>query len=129
MTRYPDWPERLAEYLDERRDTPFDWATNNCAGFAAGAVEAMTGEPVPLPAVKTARGAARVLAGGGMLERVTETLGEPIPVAMAQRGDVGLLIADGRDTLAVCVGAHWAAPSDDGLLMVDLVAASAAWRV
>ena len=39
MKRLEDWPERLAAYVDAHRDTPFRWGQNDCATFAAGAVE------------------------------------------------------------------------------------------
>ena len=43
MTRYPDWRVRLHHYLEaETARAPVEEI--NCASFAAGAVEAMTGE-------------------------------------------------------------------------------------
>jgi hypothetical protein len=55
-------------------------------------------------------------------------LGAAIPVLMAQVGDVGLLQVDGRDSLALCGGSHWLAPGAQGLEVLPLDAAVAAWR-
>lgn len=131
MKRLEDWPERLAAYVDAHRDTPFRWGQNDCATFAAGAVEAITGHPMEVPTVESAADYARFVASSGALgEHVTDHLGEPLASpAFAQRGDVVLLLVDGRDSLGVCIGAQVAAPGPTGLLVVPLSRASTAWRV
>lgn len=43
MTRRPDWHSRLAAYLTEAGRKPFAEGSHDCALFAGGAVEAMTG--------------------------------------------------------------------------------------
>lgn len=131
MKRLEDWPERLAAYVDAHRDTPFRWGQNDCATFAAGAVEAITGHPMEVPIVESAQDYARFVADlGALREHVTDHLGEPLASpAFAQRGDVVLLLVDGRDSLGVCIGAQVAAPGPTGLLVVPLSRASTAWRV
>jgi len=44
MRRLPDWNQRLAAYVAECGRRPFEPGAHDCALFAAGAVEAMTGE-------------------------------------------------------------------------------------
>lgn len=131
MTRLPDWPERLAEYLDGRRDVPFAWGKNDCATFAAGAVEAITGEPLDIPHVDSATAYAHFERDHGPLDAIVDdTLGKRLPSpAFAQRGDVVLVKLDGRDSLGVCIGAEAAAPAADGMLTVPMSTAAAAWRV
>jgi hypothetical protein len=43
IVRYSDWEERLAVYRDRVEEEPFVWGTHDCALFAAGCVNAMTG--------------------------------------------------------------------------------------
>ena len=129
MTRVKNWPSRLAEYVESRLGMPFEWAKNDCAGFAAGAIEAITGEKVPLPAYADAREAAEALAAESLSSRVRSILGPPIAPASAQRGDLAMVLVDGRETLAVCVGGMVVAPGAEGLVFVPQSAAIAAWRV
>jgi len=44
IKRYADWRTRLSVYLHEVAHKPFQWGEHDCALFAAGAVQAMTGE-------------------------------------------------------------------------------------
>ncbi len=94
MTRDPN---ALATYLEEREDWSFGYGpepmTHDCARFAGGGVEAVTGVN-PLKAFTsewtTRRGARRVLqAHGGMEKAVCEVM-SPISPLEAQRGDVGM---------------------------------------
>lgn len=128
--RLQDWPERLADYVELRRDVPFSWGGNDCSTFAAGAVEAMTGAAPSVPTAESAQQYAQLLqASGSLLALTTETLGEPIHPAYAQRGDVMLIVIDERETLGVCLGASIAAPGAAGLMTVPIDTATAAWRV
>ena len=130
MTRSDDWPERLFEYMDARRGLPFAWGDNDCASFACGAVYAMTGERLEIPAADSAEAYARLLRDQGPLQAMVEALlGDPIAPAYAQRGDVVLLTLEGRETLGVCVGMDIAGPGADGLALVPMACAVAAWRV
>lgn len=43
MQRYPDWPRRLRLAIEERRNLPHAWGSNDCALYAADLVAAMTG--------------------------------------------------------------------------------------
>jgi hypothetical protein len=129
MKRREDWPERLADYLDAQRDVAFDWASHSCAAFAAGAVEAMSGEAVDIPAHGSAREAAGLLAARGLRERIGDMFGPEIVPALAQRGDLVLVDIAGCESVAVCIGTEAAGPGDAGLLTVPMRLAVAAWRV
>jgi hypothetical protein len=131
MKRREDWAEQLADYLDARRDVPFAWGGNDCASFAAGAVEAMTGEATQIQQIESAAAYLHFLRDHGPLDAIVDdTLGERLPSpAFAQRGDVVLLFVDERATLGVCIGTEAAAPGPDGMLAVPMTAARAAWRV
>lgn len=130
MMRREDWPERLAAFLDARRYTPFDWALNNCASFTADAVEAMTGDRPLIPEYASERAAARLLATRGLRDRVNDAMAPEIGAAFARRGDVVMFRNDDdRETLGVCEGAYIAAPGADGLVLLPMSRAVAAWRV
>ncbi len=128
--RLRDWQSRLDALVMERLHQPFQWGSNDCCLFAADCVKAVTGYD---PA-SDLRGhyadefeAARLLqALGGVVVLASQRLGEVIPVSMAQLGDIGVSVCDGRQTLVCCMGAHWMGPGKDGLVPVLNVVQ--AWR-
>lgn len=128
--RREDWPERLAEYVEAAREVPFAWGLHDCGTFAVGAIEAVTGTRHQIPLAVSAAAYAHMLRDHGTLhDMTTAMLGTPIPCAYARRGDIVMIAIDGRECLAVCLGASAAAPGDAGLLMVPMRAATAAWAV
>ena len=44
MKRFPDWIDRLSEYMESVSKTPFQWGIHDCLIFSMRAVECMTGE-------------------------------------------------------------------------------------
>ncbi|GAM00571.1 DUF6950 family protein [Sphingomonas parapaucimobilis] len=94
MYRKPDWEARLAAYLEPLRLRPFGpWGTYDCCVFTDGGIVAMTDTSLMGEFVgrySTPIGAARVLKryGAGTLEATIDRKLEPIPAALAQRGDV-----------------------------------------
>ena len=93
MTRYHDWEARLNDYLAAMRGQPFIYGALDCALFACGAVEAMTGVD---PAAQyrgiysTEKGAAKVLRklGKGTLEATFDDAFSTCPAGFVQRGDL-----------------------------------------
>jgi hypothetical protein len=96
MTRREDWPERLAEVLEHHAALPMAWGASDCLLLPADAVLAMTGEDPAAEArghYRTERGAARLLRGRGWTS-VADAFASrfpEIPVAMAGRGDLGVV--------------------------------------
>lgn len=127
--RLPNWPHRLQRYVDAHRATPFAWGAHDCARFAAGAVRAITGWEVKLPAYVGALQAARVLQGLALADAVDARLGPRQAPAVARRGDVLLLVQQRGPVLAVCLGHLWAAPGPDGLAFGPASDAVASWKV
>lgn len=128
--RLPNWPRLLDEYVDAARLQPFGWGALDCATFAAGAVWAITGRAVPMPAWGGRRDAVDVLRRlGGLRAATCQRLGDMQPAAVARRGDVLLLQQHGRDLLAVCIGHAWAAPGRYGLAFGPVQEALGAWRI
>jgi hypothetical protein len=133
MNRFPDWPERLAEAIEVARTMPFTWGAHDCVLFAANAVESYTGVDYAhaFRGYRSEVGARRLIAQhGGTLEvAVSAVLGEPIPTALAGRGDVVLADLDHGQTLGLCLGNECAFAGVEGLLFLPRTAARAAWRV
>ena len=131
LRRLPDWPSRLAAYLEQWRARPFAWGGADCAVFAEGAVYALTGWRAPIAPSwhdwDTARGVLRLL--GGLIPAVDRRL-ERVPVPYAWRGDVLLVRnVDRRTHLAVRDGDGWAAPGAAGLVRGPLCQVRLAWGV
>lgn len=131
--RLPNWQSRLQACLAERWARPFAWGTQDCALLAADCAQACTGVD-PADELRgryaTARGAAGLLsARGGLAALAAERLGAEVPPAMAQPGDVGLVLSAGRECLAVCVGPVWVAPGAQGLVHLPPAEIRRAWRL
>jgi len=131
--RREDWPERLHNLVEARRAAPFAWGALDCVRFAADAVHAMT-DSNPLDGVEAwtdeASATAALARRGGLVAATRAVLGDPIPPAQAQRGDVVLLeLADGGPALGICLGAQAVGPSRAGLVWAGMEHARAAWSI
>lgn len=133
MKRFPDWPERLNAYIEGRRERPFCWGSNDCALFAADAVEAITGETLGKAwrKYKTAKGAAQIIKRAGGMRGLAEKAGlVEKPVGLAQRGDVVLVAVEGRETFGIVAGnGHWCGPGEHRLVFRPLSEIAAAFAV
>jgi len=120
--RRPDWPERLAHYLDARGPHPFVWGVNDCAMFAADCVLELTGADLAAGlrgAYASKEQADEVLLRHGGLQAI---VGARLPAYLsplqAHRGDVVCVEHDDPAvegarhwTLGIVAGnGYWAAP-------------------
>jgi hypothetical protein len=131
IARHLDWQLRLQAFVQSRLAEPFAWGKQDCCLFVCDAIKAITGHDpaADLRGYSTEREAMRILRAHGGVRGLADTrAGAAVPLLAAQVGDVGLLPLDGRDTLALCGGAHWMAPGAAGLVALPLDAAVAAWR-
>ncbi|MCQ9615946.1 hypothetical protein L1889_03865 [Paenalcaligenes niemegkensis] len=118
MERYDDWPEKLAAFIETRRERVFSWGSQDCALFAADAVIEMTGVDLAkeLRGYRSARGAANRIKKAGGMRSFASSLSEKHP-GLAQRGDVVLVDIDGRETFGVVLGnGFWCGPGIEGLV-------------
>ncbi|WP_298195527.1 hypothetical protein [Novosphingobium sp.] len=132
--RKADWETALAEYLAGQGGAVFAWGERDCAMFAAGAVEAMTGID-PAAQIRgrynSVTGAARVLkrAGADSLGAWVSARFAEVPPVFAHRGD--LVMVDG--SLGICAGAGaWFVGEDNGapgLISRPMLEWDRAWRV
>lgn len=128
--RLSTWETQLIEYIASKRHQPFEYGSNDCAHFVAGAVQAMTGED-PMPEMRgqydSALGSLRVLKeiGEGDLESTMDAKFNVIEIGLAQRGDIAFF--DG--SIGVIMGAFAWFVSDDGLERIPRSMWDKAWSV
>ncbi|WP_321289229.1 DUF6950 family protein [Alcaligenes phenolicus] len=118
MKRRPDWPEKLATFIETRRERVFSWGEQDCALLAADAVLEMTGVDLAsgLRGYKSARDAAARIEKAGGMRGFVASLPQKHP-GLAQRGDLVLVDLEGRETFGVVVGnGYWCGPGQDGLV-------------
>jgi hypothetical protein len=129
--RHNDWPQRLSDYIESRKDEPFAYGSHDCCQFAAGAVEAVTGEnPADPWNYRNEIGAYRLMAeAGGIDGLITQALGNPVNAAQAGRGDVVLAELENGPTAGVCLGRECAFPAQVGITFRPRGAILKAWNV
>lgn len=135
MQRRPDWHARLTGFLLDCAGRPYRPGRFDCAIFAAGAIEAMTG--VDLAAdwrgrYRTLRGGLRVLRAEGYHDHLALAAAHfpAIPIALAQSGD--LAVVDGPDgpALGVVMGPQiHALHPEAGLVALPLLQAQGGFRI
>jgi hypothetical protein len=132
----------LQSYLDLHRDEKFKYGTRDCCLFTAGCIEAMTGIDIAawfrgrygtrkqsFALVKERTGKASIQA---VIEYVAKEHGfQPIPVAMAQRGDMVLIGKGARAVVGVVSlsGLDAMCLTRNQIVRVALDKATFAWRV
>lgn len=98
MNRLPDWHSRYVEFINDMRQTPFEWGTNDCGPSWAGAVvTVLTGEPNPAEAhigkYSSMLGAIKYTKECGfddLKQAVASFLGEPVHSSCGYIGDIAL---------------------------------------
>lgn len=101
--RLENWPERLSKYLDSVVDTPFELGKFDCAIFADGAVEAVTGRsPFKERSLFGLKERLQFLENCGGLAAAVESMIEDVggvgeSPAYAQRGDILLMTSISDD--------------------------------
>lgn len=107
LNRRDDWQPRLTQYIATNGLQPFEFGVNDCALFAAGAVEAMTGEDIAAPfrGYTNERGGLLALKRAGFEDHVDlcrQSL-PTLPGHIPQTGDIALVPGDGGNALGVVV--------------------------
>lgn len=113
-----------------KRKEPFEYGVNDCCLFAAGAVEAITGEnPIPefigkYNSLKTSIRALREI-GAGDLEKTMDSKFTVIPIGHGQTGD----LAFHDNSVGVIIDADALFVSDEGPVRISRDQWSKAWSV
>lgn len=137
MRRAEDWPERLANFIEARRERPFAWGDQDCVSLAADAVLAMTGLDLLEPhrgAYETEDEADAILVAAGGIEALLADLAGRIglpdrPVKRAQRGDLVMVRVGNHEVAGIVNGTNVAVPGLDRVQFVPLRTIVRAWAV
>jgi hypothetical protein len=128
--RISTWEESLSDYIVNKRHEPFEYGTNDCCLFAAGAVEAITGED-PMSefrgqydSLKTSLKAIKDI-GAGTLEATMDAKFPEVSIGYAQRGDLAFF----DDSIGVVMGGFAYFVSDDGLERIPRELWNKCWSV
>ncbi|MGA9855752.1 MAG: hypothetical protein WBR29_10795 [Gammaproteobacteria bacterium] len=132
--RNQDWLKQLTTLVQERRQQPHAWGSNDCCLFAADAVLAVTGEDKAAPLRGTYSDQAQaekiIRDYGGLEALLTHFLGESLGPICARRGDLVLFTApNGLDCVGVCMGTNLVCPGDERLNTFSMESAKKSWRV
>lgn len=121
--RFLGWRVRLQAYLTDWQGAEFRYGKHDCALFAAGAVQAMTGRDLArgLRGYRTEAGGVRKVRKAGYRDHV-DVFGQNLPAAERLRvGDVAVVESDGGLALGVVQGRGvFVMRPDQGLTMVPL---------
>lgn len=130
--KHPDWQRRLTEVIRAAEKRPFLWGEHDCCLFAADCAEAMTGENFAAGwrgTYDSGNGAKKaLLRGGGSLEKVLAKYLDEVPVKLAQRGDIAVVMSGGSRCAGVVFSGAVFVPGDTGLVKLT-VKPESVWRV
>lgn len=136
MSRFHDWPQRLAEFIASSHAEPFVYGTHDCCRFAARCVDALTGAGMVArmdrehPYDSKDGAYAVVAAVGGFVELISLYLGEPMHPSRAGRGDVVLADLEHGATVGVCLGYQCAFAAEPcGVVLRPRTVVVSAWKV
>ena len=132
-----DWKERLWDYLDSQEDWTFSWSEHSCIAFAAGAVEAMTGEAYwknELSDVKhlTKKECIEYIReyGGNLAGTVEKALkGIAVKREHPGMGDIVVVDLDGQETTGICWGRYCIFAGYHGLVARKPEKLISAWKI
>lgn len=134
----------LPAFVESRLHTPFAWGSNDCATFAADAIQAITGEDIAddfRGKYKTKTGALKLikkLTGGTTIADAAVYCAEKHGLRkyehplMAKRGDLVLVRNGDGDEIAGIValnGRHVMSPGDKGIVPLPILSVTRAWSV
>lgn len=134
IRRRTDWRGRLRAYASAAARRPFVFGQHDCALFAAGAVEAMTGHD-PASAWRgrytTQAGGLRVIRRDGHADHIAAAAAifAEVAPAFAQVGDLAVVPGDGGPVLGVVQGSWIWVLRPDGLGVAPLTDAVRAFEV
>lgn len=132
--RLPDWKPRLTRYLAAAARKPYALGAHDCALFAAGAVNAVTGQD-PAAAWRggydTKTGGLRLLQAAGYRDhfQATSAALEAIAPSFAAAGDIAAVHdGAGQTALGVVQGEMVYVLRETGLGLVPRTSMFRAWR-
>ncbi len=134
MPRCNLWEDKLVLFVEEKRNQPFNWQTNNCAFFAADWFAIVFG--MDLAAEYRGMTAMQLLRRirteplDGLVANLMMNIGlYCVKPAYARRGDIVEIAVDDYPALGVCVGVRSVFPGKDGIVFRATSDCLRAWRV
>ena len=134
--RLPDWPERLAALIEDRRHAPFEWGHHDCYLFACDGAMAMTGSDPAWPvrgAYADEDGADALIGPDGLEAFVAASLAAWGAVecrpSLAQRGDFIMAQVGNQLVCGLSLGATIVAPTFVRLAFLPASAIVRAWAI
>lgn len=128
LTRFKDWRTRMALYHEVAKAAKFSWSSFDCAKYASGHVNAITGVDLgsTLATYTDGPSATKAIEAAGYtsLLDICQKNFPAVEKHLAQRGDIGAIETD--DTvgvgfaLAVCHGDKWSVMTPKGLGFIPL---------
>lgn len=134
----------LHDFLATRENSPFEWGHNDCALFAADAIEACTGTDIAevfrgkYDSESSALATIREVTGGTTVADAAAYCAENFGLAeyqyplLAKRGDLVIVTnRDGRDIAGIVdlSGRHVASPGEEGLVRFPITDVKRAWNL
>lgn len=136
--RYDDWPTRLHAYVESMQDREFAYGDFDCGLFAAGCIQAMTGEDLAaeLRGYKSRREAIeamRRMCGSASICKLGDAIASrrglaEVPVLMAQRGDL-TIVKGRRFGIVTLSGTEIYVPAKWGIMRFPLMDATKVYRI
>ena len=131
--RIKGWESRLSRVIERHDAMPFNYGRSDCFVFVADVVEALTGVRIFAGSrrYKTEAGAARMLRRKGF-ETVADAFGslfEEVPVALALRGDIGVVTRNGETGAGAFTSIGFLGRGRERLIMIPRNEVLKAWRV
>ncbi|MBL4751451.1 MAG: hypothetical protein JKX71_12875 [Amylibacter sp.] len=108
LIRKPDWQACLAQYTSDQSRRPFVYGASDCALFAAGAVEAMTGTDTASDwrgRYTTLKGGLRVLRQSGHNDHIAAAASFMPDANRPRVGDIAVVATEDGSSLGVIQGA------------------------
>ena len=138
-TRFDNWPEALAAYIDRKRNEPFEWGVNDCCLFGADWIQICTGLDPAFDLrgkYNSALGAKRIIdKSGGLSVMVASALiplgFKEVALSIASRGDILVRDSGQGDCAGIVIGSESCFVSREGLRFIPtkLQADARAWRI
>lgn len=135
VNRLSDWPERLAEFIDQNLSTEFQWGSFDCSQFCIQAEQSIYGDTRWTDLIggyKTERGAlGRIKRAGGesLWNLIDQRMERLESVKMAKRGDWIGHYTDHGESLGIMLDGRIACVDvESGLNFLPLECAEIAWR-
>ena len=123
LTRKPDWQTCLAQYLSDEARRPFVYGASDCALFAAGAIEAMTGTDTAdewRGKYTTLKGGLRALRRSGHTDHIAAAASFMPDGERPRVGDIAVVATAEEPSLGVIQGAWVYVRTMDGIGFVSV---------